>query len=107
MITGTVQQGSVSYAVRWERNGSITKLDALPGGQSAEGTEINDTGMIVGWSLDAGGESRPVRWAADGSVTDLGVLRGHVWGYAEAVSNNGMAVGRSIGTNVRGVRWSR
>jgi uncharacterized membrane protein len=96
--------------------GCVTLLPTLGYPSSAAGTydvanDINDDGVVVGWSRDVGGVLRPVRWTktanADGTVTwqiaQLPMPAGFTsGGGASAVNNAGVIVGS--GRNAAGVR---
>lgn len=63
-VVGYVFEGDVQVAVRWNRDGSMTRLAPLAAGASALADDINDNGQVVGYSYDASGSGRmhAARW---------------------------------------------
>ena len=64
-----------------------------PSCNSAEGEalDVNDAGVVVGWSQDSSGLPRPFIWQ-DGTLRDLGVFPG-VKAYALAINERGQVAG--------------
>ena len=64
-----------------------------PSCNSAEGEalDVNDAGVVVGWSQDSSGSPRPFIWQ-DGTLRDLGVFPG-VNAYALAINERGQVAG--------------
>jgi probable HAF family extracellular repeat protein len=62
-------------AVLWSASGQIRNLGTLPGGASSEATDVNDAGMVVGFSqkrlADGGLTTHPFRWTAAGGMRDI------------------------------------
>jgi probable HAF family extracellular repeat protein len=86
----------LAHTVEW-RNGVLTDLGALPGGNSGP-IWISDTGLISGLSqnglidpLTGAPEFRAVLWK-DANITDLGTLGGNESG-AGGVNDRGQVVG--------------
>ena len=82
----------------WD-GGAATELGKLSG--SAEATDINNAGQIVGWSLIVGGDAHAVIWS-NGTITDLNnfldvtaVKDGWVLNSARAINDNGWIVGQA------------
>lgn len=65
------------------------------GGRSSYATDINNSGTVVGWSLDAGGVSRAFRWTAADGMVDLGALPGDAWSTAVSIVDDGRILGFS------------
>ncbi|MFG1854252.1 hypothetical protein ACGFJT_20630 [Actinomadura geliboluensis] len=93
----------VTHAVRWEPNGSPTRLPDLPGKKSAAASGINNTGTIVGTS-----GSSAVKWSASGSVTALANLPGGWSARAVGVNDAGVVIGEAVTQSGlwRPVRWN-
>ena len=88
----------VSLGGEWQR-GVLTKLEALPGTNSAAPFSINDNGLIVGLSQNGAidpvtgfPEARAVLWK-DGKILNLGTLPGGTESNAFAVNDRGQATG--------------
>jgi probable HAF family extracellular repeat protein len=81
-----------SHAFVW-RNGVMTDLGTLAGGQSSQATAINQDGTIVGWSHNRAGDMRAVRWK-NGTKRSLGTLGGRN-SQALAINVYGVIVGWS------------
>lgn len=79
--------------------GTFTEVDAPISGGFVSGTDINDSGQVVGTANFVDGEHAFVR-AADGSYTELPGLAGATWSSASAINNDGDVVGSSSGTAV-------
>ena len=77
------------------------------GGDRSEANDINQAGVVVGWSWTEPGRfnQRPFRWKA-GVMTDLGTLGG-LYGEAKAINGDGVIVGWSYSKsgNQRATRW--
>jgi probable HAF family extracellular repeat protein len=76
----------------------VTSLGMLPGDTSSLAYGINDFGVIVGSSSDAGGSSTIAgfKWQA-GTMTDLGLYSGHTAIRPWDVNNAGNVTGRATG----------
>ncbi|MGW6129547.1 hypothetical protein ACWFNE_05935 [Cellulomonas sp. NPDC055163] len=63
-VVGYVFEDGVQVAVRWNRDGSMTRLAPLAAGAGALADDINDNGQVVGYSYDASGSGRmhAARW---------------------------------------------
>jgi probable HAF family extracellular repeat protein len=72
-VVGFSQAGDVLRAFRWQGGGELVDLPPLPGDTSSIAFGVNDRGVVVGVSLDAG--SRPVLWRPDGTVVDLSATK--------------------------------
>jgi probable HAF family extracellular repeat protein len=71
-------------------NGSWISLGTL-GGSCGQANGINDSGVVVGWSLPAVGNGHAFRWQ-NGSMSDLGTLGGNE-SVAEDINDQGQIVG--------------
>jgi probable HAF family extracellular repeat protein len=91
-------------AYSWS-NGSFTELPS--DGSSASPVAINDSGVIVGYTLDATGRFSAARWEA-GYRIDLGTLPGGTESKALGINNNGQIVGWSTtsGGDTHAVIWA-
>jgi probable HAF family extracellular repeat protein len=62
-------------AVLWSPSGQVRSLGTLPGGRSSVATDVNDNGVVVGYSTvrlsDGTLGSHPFRWTAAGGMRDL------------------------------------
>jgi probable HAF family extracellular repeat protein len=94
MVVGTsaIAGSAATRAFVW-RNGVLTDLGTLAGGQNSEARAINGEGTIVGWSLNQAGFMRAVRWM-NGNKRNLGTLGGRN-SQALAISPLGVIVGWS------------
>ncbi|GLZ39916.1 hypothetical protein [Actinokineospora sp. NBRC 105648] len=88
----------------------LVELAPLPGDGTTFARDINDDGVIVGYSAEPGSLSprRAVRWDVAGNPTDLGTLGGAV-STAMSVSANGLIAGSGQLANgaYHAVRWDR
>ncbi len=89
--------GTSRTAARWNRDGSVTVLSGIPGGEDARGAGVNQYGEVIGHAVDYDGVTQAVRWNRDGSMTLLGANSG-----STAINDAGVAVG-TVGN--RPVRW--
>ncbi|MEU7903369.1 hypothetical protein [Actinoplanes sp. NPDC049118] len=87
-----------SKAVKWV-DGLPLNLTDVPGYAASAATDINDSGVIVGWVGPKSGylKRKPVRWEPDGSYTLLTGNNESSW--AEAISNDGHIAGRMATSN--------
>lgn len=72
----------------------VTDLGTLPGGTSSHGYKINDSGMVVGFSMTGQG-ARAFAWTRQAGMTNLGVLRNDPSSFGLGLSNDGRVVGYS------------
>ncbi|MBB2922419.1 hypothetical protein [Cellulomonas cellasea] len=72
-VVGYVFEDGVQVAVRWNKDGSTTRLAPLAAGAGALADDINDNGQVVGYSYDASGNGRmhAVRWTRADRVESL------------------------------------
>lgn len=85
-------------ALLWSDSG-VSDLGALPGGRNSSATDINSSGLIVGFSdtitaFNANRVTHAVAWGPSG-IVDLGVLPGGSDSRANAINNAGQVVGYS------------
>ncbi len=112
------------------RNGTLTALPTLPGGQNAQTYWINNQGEAVGFS-EAGVQDssciqpfqvlrfEAVKWSHEGKIQELPPFPGDTVGFAFAINDNGEVVGVSglcsnvmlppfgIPNGPRGVLWEK
>lgn len=97
-----VGQGSNGQAFSWE-NGTMTALGTL-GGVESFANDVNDNGVVVGWSLDSEGKQKGFKW--DGALVNLDSVS-TLSSSAEAVNNLGHIVGwKTNGSVFRSSLWS-
>jgi probable HAF family extracellular repeat protein len=51
-----------THAFSWTQAGGMVELDPLPGDSSSYAEAVNDSGQVVGWSVDAAGHSHAALW---------------------------------------------
>ncbi|MBI1176108.1 hypothetical protein GC207_01575 [bacterium] len=104
-MTGFRRSNSAYQAVVWDADGTMSDLGTLGGSQSyAEA--INDSGVVVGWSLTKGkgkndGPQRAFVWN-DGVMVDLNTLMisGPTVTKPRAINNAGQIIAWSGSTSV-------
>ena len=62
-----------SRTFSWQSSTGMRSIGTL-GGSDATASDINDSGQVVGWSLDGSGERRAYLWSVDGEMQDLNSL---------------------------------
>jgi uncharacterized membrane protein len=90
------------------RDGFMTQLPTLPGGNNANAFDVNDLGQVVGFSENGTADStcanltpyqvlrfEAVIWGPNGEVRELRPLPGDTVSLALAINDNGQAVGWS------------
>ena len=87
---------------------SAKEFTIFPGGDAAEGRDINNLGEVVGWGTTSTGQKHAFKRALLGSTIDLGA--GHPWNdtVAEGINDNSEVVGyrAAFGGHMRGFYWS-
>ncbi len=109
---------AVVAPVRWDADGSITRLPTVPGWPMGSATGINDSGEVVGearvpWFLPTPLPGTPpggaARWDPEGNVADLGTLPGATHSAANAINERGQVAGTAyFGLSMNqhnAVRW--
>ena len=90
------------------RNGFMTALPTLPGGNNATAYGLNDRGEAIGYSENGTPDStcstatpyqvlrfETVKWGPKGEIQELPPLPGDTVGFANGVNNSGQVVGAS------------
>ncbi len=81
------------------KDGTMTDLGTLTGGDWSEAFDVNDDGDVVGWARTADSYMHAVLWV-DGVITDLntvtGIPAGWVLAEARGINNGGQIVGRGV-----------
>lgn len=99
-----VGQNAAGRAFFWDETGGMLDLGTF-GGAESFANDINDSGVVVGWSQDAMGVKKAFRWdSANGMANlDAGLEFESV---AESINGSGDVVGwRTNGTRYGSVRW--
>ena len=96
----------ISAAWRFDKTGLVMLPTATPEG-SALATDLNDAGVVVGYTVEpdeATGTWRafPTRWEADGTRTRLPDVATGAWAVARAINRRGIVVGFS---GSQAIRW--
>lgn len=110
IVVGALLSGN-NYAPLVSTGGAAwNSLPLLPGGVSSFPMDINDGGVIVGVSYDAGWTPTAVRWTPTGSgytVEALPKLAGDTGSYATGINNLGQVVGArgALGYTPTGSGW--
>lgn len=100
VIVGISSNGTASRPTMWTSNGMAyvpADLGSIAGTATSTGRAwaINDAGVAVGLSQNAGATSQATRWSG-GTVTNLGSLGdGTRFGQAYGLNDNGLIVGAS------------
>jgi probable HAF family extracellular repeat protein len=94
-IAGIGYVGSNTSGFYWKRGVGIVVLETL-GGLNGAGTDINNSGTIVGWSSNVSEETHAVLWNNYTSTPlDLGTLPGGDTSYAYSIDSSGQVAGFS------------
>jgi probable HAF family extracellular repeat protein len=89
------------------KNGVLHDLGTLHGGNTSSASDINDQGIVVGYSqLPFSSDMRAVLWE-NGVIRDLGGLGGH-YSFAGRINNHGLIVGtaETADAKVMMVSWN-
>jgi probable HAF family extracellular repeat protein len=77
----------------------ITDLGTLPGFNASFALGVNDSGQVVGYSINDARPYHAFLWDAATGMQDLGTLPGDSYSYARGINNSGQVVGSS-GTSI-------
>jgi probable HAF family extracellular repeat protein len=91
------------------RDGFLTALPTLPGGNNAAAFNLNDQGEVVGFAENGTADStcvtggtpsqvmqfEAVRWLPNGAIQELQPLKGDTVGFAIGINDRGQVVGSS------------
>ena len=102
-VVGAFGLAGEIHAFRWTEGGEIEDLGG-PNGQFGvwgEATDINDSGLVVGWSKFSDVYFRALLWDGDGQMSDLNDLldesgTGWTLASAEAINNLGQITGTGL-----------
>ncbi len=83
--------GTPSGAFLWQ-DGVVYDLGVLPGYTNSHAEDINESGQVVGYSINREGGCRPWVWTAAGGLVALSTLGGRC-ATARAINDNGDIVG--------------
>jgi len=94
-IAGWSHNNATTMATVWE-NTTPTFFDPLPGHIASQANDVNDSGLLIGWSIDTIGDRHAVKWdsAAPVELADEPSI-------AIAVNGSGQIVGRQDMTEGR------
>jgi probable HAF family extracellular repeat protein len=95
-IVATLTVGGNRRAVRWARDGKATFLPGLPGHAWTDAFNINEDGVVSGWSRKLPNDDDaeyPVLWTRSGAVVPLKTAPQRFDGIAEATNSSGLIVG--------------
>lgn len=105
--SGQIAGYSENLAVLWEADGSVQELGNLSGYRSSTAFGLNNSGVVVGSSVDSLGKSRAFMWTQEGGMKELAMLPGWTEASAEDVNDAGVVVGwaRNDKGICRAVAW--
>ena len=100
VVAGWMQNGGTTEATRW--NGTVaTPLGWLTGHVGSLAQDVNDAGLVAGWSVTPAGDPVAVVWQG-GQIQAIGGAQ--TWAFA--VSETGDVVGRRwAGVAIEAFRW--
>jgi probable HAF family extracellular repeat protein len=103
---------AIGEAVRWNTDGTVTRLGTLEGNGQGYSTPsgINNSGTVAGYSSGADGYTHAVTWTPAGAIRALPDLPGaaKAAAYAYAINADGTIVGEAQAADFyrTAVRWS-
>ena len=62
LVAGWVDDGR-TWAAVWTLDGTMTLFDPFPGDEESWAADVNDTGMVAGWTINITGLTRATVWA--------------------------------------------
>jgi probable HAF family extracellular repeat protein len=100
-----VGQNAQKHAFIWSKADGMRDLGTL-GGAESFANDVNDSGVVVGWSIDLKGKKKSFKWTKEIGWVNLDAETS-LEGAAEAVNNLGTIVGwRTNGTVTKSARWT-
>lgn len=97
VIGASYTQAGEQHAFLW-KEGKMTDLGTLPGGQQSQANALNDREEIVGTAQMETGDFHAFFWR-EGRMTDLGLLSRGTESFALALNNRGEIVGWALTEN--------
>jgi probable HAF family extracellular repeat protein len=91
-VVGDSSAGRNIHAFVWQASTGMHDLGTL-GGPNSYALDINDLGLVVGWSSTATGKLHAFLWQPNTGMRDLGSLPGEAASYAEGVNDQAQVVG--------------
>ncbi|MGO9256288.1 MAG: hypothetical protein ACLQU1_08310 [Bryobacteraceae bacterium] len=90
------------------KNGALTALPTLPGGNNASAVDLNNSGQVIGFAENGTPDPtcaantpfqvlrfEAVMWGSTGQIQQLPPLPGDTVGFASGIDDNGQAIGAS------------
>src|SRR6266571_1884821 len=100
-VVGSTDTLNGPHAFLWSSGSGMQDLGTLPGDNQSQANGINDSGQVVGLSLNfiPLSNSNPIYhaflWSSGSGMRDLGTLPGRDSSLAAGINNSGQVVGRS------------
>jgi probable HAF family extracellular repeat protein len=96
------------WPLRWQNaSTAASRLATLPGGEhDSAADDINNLGVVVGYSRGSDGVRHAVMWDATGAISQLDTPPGYPECFASELNDSGMIVGSCFaGSDRVAVRW--